>query len=700
MIKYLVLLLLLIPSLTWAACPADDYETTTCLYGETGTCRLACDTSLAKVTAAITASSSSGTGLAADGSAFGGDGVYIPAGEVTWDGKLTVSNKNVLIAGSGTLGTKITSHFVAASGDYSAPIAFSATDASKAKWRVTNLELITDSTTVARSSLISIKYSTDNEYATGWRFDHLKITIDVTNSTRIFYIEGPTYGLIDSCELYNGKIEVRPYLSGTDTTGYLGSYERSLSTGYGTNRAVFVENNIWERRQNASNNVLTDTDYGGGSLVLRYNNYGGGCWFTHGSRSSGQLGPKRFEAYNNILNGDTDYTPKQGYVGRIIGGTGVFYNNTISGFTSNVIYLDDYRATGADTSGKLGACDGTLTHIWDGNAECTNGTLYEEANGDGSCPTGGYTNTGWPCYGQPGTGTGTVGTDGATSLANEPFYAWGNGATILYPWSSGLAHYIKSYSSPHASGAYEYHNASSMVDANTRRVALGLSAYSTYACPHPSTGLSGSCTSTIGPTGYNVSGEDTTDPTLSLASISSAGTELHITLSEDVTVNTNTGFALSCSGDGDESLTYTSESNGTLVYGIAKTVQQGETCTLAYTTGSNYIEDAAGNDLDSFTGQSVTNLSNQNTPPTQTLTVTKTGAGCRVISAPEGVNCGSTCSLVVATGTVVTLSGRSENGWNAITYGGDCAANGTVTMSAAKECTVTCTETKLNTFCR
>lgn len=697
--KLLILLMLLIPSLVFAACPADDYATTTCLYGETGTCRIACDTSLAKVVATVTASSSAGTGLAADGSSFNGDGVYIPEGEVTWDGKLTVSNKNILLAGSGTLGTKITSHFIAASGDYSCPITFSATDASKAKWRVTNLEFITDSTTVARASLIGIKYTTDNEYATGWRFDHLKITIDVTNSTRIFYIEGPTYGVIDSSELYNGKIEVRPYLSGTDTSGYLGSYERSLTTGYGTNRAVFVENCIWERRQNASNNVLTDTDYGGGSFVLRYNNYSGGAFFTHWSRSGGQLGPKRYEAYNNIMAGDTDYTPKQGYAGRIIGGTGVFYNNTFSGYSTNVIFLDDYRAVGADSSGKLGACDGTLTHIWDGNSECTNGTLYEEANVDGSCPTGGYTNTGWPCYGQVGTGTGTVGTDGATSLANEPFYAWNNGATVLYPWT-GTGHYIKSYSAPHASGLYEYYNASSMTDANEKRVALGLSAYAPYACPHPLTGYTGSCNSTIGTTGYNISGADTTHPTLSLASITAAGTSLHITLSEDVTVNTNTGFALTCSGAGDESLTYTSESSGTLIYGIAKTVQQGETCTLTYTTGANNIEDAAGNDLASFTDQSVSNNSTQSTPPTATLTVTKTGAGCKLISSPTGIDCGSTCTLTVATDTAITLSGTSENGWNAITYGGDCAANGTVTMSAAKECTATCTEIKLNTFCR
>jgi hypothetical protein len=83
--------------------------------------------------------------------------------------------------------------------------------------------------------------------------------------------------------------------------------------------------------------------------------------------------------------------------------------------------------------------------------------------------------------------------------------------------------------------------------------------------------------------------------------------------------------------------------------------------------------------------------------PTYTLTVTKTGAGCSVVTSPStDINCGSTCSATVGEGTAIQLFGTSNNGWNAITYGGDCAANGTVTMSTGgKTCTATCTQVQL-----
>jgi hypothetical protein len=82
--------------------------------------------------------------------------------------------------------------------------------------------------------------------------------------------------------------------------------------------------------------------------------------------------------------------------------------------------------------------------------------------------------------------------------------------------------------------------------------------------------------------------------------------------------------------------------------------------------------------------------------PTYTLTVNKTGAGCTVVSSPDtSITCGSTCSASIGANTEIALYGLANNGWNAITYGGDCSSNGTVTMNAAKECTATCTQVQL-----
>lgn len=82
--------------------------------------------------------------------------------------------------------------------------------------------------------------------------------------------------------------------------------------------------------------------------------------------------------------------------------------------------------------------------------------------------------------------------------------------------------------------------------------------------------------------------------------------------------------------------------------------------------------------------------------PVYTLTVNKTGAGCRVVSSPDtSIACGATCSASMGASTDVQLFGISENGWELVTFGGDASAGGTVTMSAAKTVTATCLETKL-----
>jgi hypothetical protein len=60
------------------------------------------------------------------------------------------------------------------------------------------------------------------------------------------------------------------------------------------------------------------------------------------------------------------------------------------------------------------------------------------------------------------------------------------------------------------------------------------------------------------------------------------------------------------------------------------------------------------------------------------------------LGTPSGINCGSTCSYVFQASTVITLYGFCDNGWQTPVYAGDCASNGTVTMSAGKACTVTC----------
>jgi hypothetical protein len=108
-------------------------------------------------------------------------------------------------------------------------------------------------------------------------------------------------------------------------------------------------------------------------------------------------------------------------------------------------------------------------------------------------------------------------------------------------------------------------------------------------------------------------GGDVTAPTLTTATINLAGTSLTLAFSEPVTFGAggNTGFTVSLTG-GSATLTYSSGSGTSLlVYNISRTVSSSETGTTSYTQPGNGIEDAAGNDLATFSGETITNNSSQ-----------------------------------------------------------------------------------------
>lgn len=112
---------------------------------------------------------------------------------------------------------------------------------------------------------------------------------------------------------------------------------------------------------------------------------------------------------------------------------------------------------------------------------------------------------------------------------------------------------------------------------------------------------------------FEFSSADTTPPTLSSATIPSAGNVINFVFSEAVSIGAggNAGWAFSMSG-GAVTATYSSGSgSSTLVYTLSRTVLSGETKSsgLDYTQPGNGIEDASGNDLVTLTGASVTNNS-------------------------------------------------------------------------------------------
>lgn len=152
---------------------------------------------------------------------------------------------------------------------------------------------------------------------------------------------------------------------------------------------------------------------------------------------------------------------------------------------------------------------------------------------------------------------------------------------------------------------------------------------------------------------------DVTAPTVSSANLAADGLELTIVLSEACTIGAggSTGFTLVATG-GNAALTYASgDTTDTFVFTSARALSSTETATLTYVQPGNGLEDAAGNDLASFSGQAVTNNSTVNSTPSDLLlsntTVYTTGGLNATVGTLSAVDAdaGETFSYTLVAGT-------------------------------------------------
>lgn len=133
-------------------------------------------------------------------------------------------------------------------------------------------------------------------------------------------------------------------------------------------------------------------------------------------------------------------------------------------------------------------------------------------------------------------------------------------------------------------------------------------------------------------------GGDVTAPTILSVAVDTNGTDVAITLSENCTIGAggSTGFTLVATG-GNSALTYSiGDGTDVLIYTSARTISSTETLSLTYVNSGDGIEDAAGNDLESFSGQAVTNNSTQNAAPTDISLSGSTVYTTAGVNAPVG----------------------------------------------------------------
>ena len=157
-------------------------------------------------------------------------------------------------------------------------------------------------------------------------------------------------------------------------------------------------------------------------------------------------------------------------------------------------------------------------------------------------------------------------------------------------------------------------------------------------------------------------GGDVTAPTFTSAVINAAGDTLTLTADEAVSVGAggSGGFTLSTG----QTVTYTSGAGSTTIVCSISPVAYAETVTYGYTQPGDGFEDAAGNDLATFSGAAVTNNSTNPAPV----------AGVRAVCRDKNnalIADGVVIDWGIAANAAGVLSGNIlDNGSTAISAGG------------------------------
>jgi phospholipase C len=193
------------------------------------------------------------------------------------------------------------------------------------------------------------------------------------------------------------------------------------------------------------------------------------------------------------------------------------------------------------------------------------------------------------------------------------------------------------------------------------------------------------------------------------------------------TGSTFAGWSGSCSGTGTCTVTLTASASVTAAFNVIPvqlTVQNagtgtgtvtssptgincGTTCSATFGLGTSVTLTAAPSTGSTFAGWSgacsgtstcavtltaATSVTATFNVPTSQLTVQDAGTGTgTVTSSPSGINCGSTCSANIATGTSVTLTETAGTGSTFAGWSGACSGTGACVVALAANASVTAT---------
>jgi hypothetical protein len=262
-----------------------------------------------------------------------GDTVKLPAGTATWTTGVTVADKFISIVGSGIDETTIVAGEYAPSAIHPTHRVFTISAKRGGLTRLTRLTI--EGGTGARDDYNKGMVAIGGD-STTWRIDHLRIRATRTCAMHV-YSGG---GVIDHC-----RFELVGWIFGIYGFNGGGSYgddawAETAELGSG-NKAFFVEDNVFT----ATDRSFALDGWAGERVVFRHNTLRNTMIGNHGTESSGRLrGARSFEIYENTiaLSGPTYYSAIE-----LRSGTGVIFNNAISGDVSEALRVDNYRDFGS-----------------------------------------------------------------------------------------------------------------------------------------------------------------------------------------------------------------------------------------------------------------------------------------------------------------------------------------------------------------
>lgn len=401
-----------------------------------------------------------------------GDTVTISAGSCVSGNLGQIINKSITLRGSGMAATTLTM------------------DAAFGQWNYTGSNVpnfVMRDMKVTSSSLTGQIMQVVANGDASWRggfliknvdFDFPAVTI---GGSIAFY--GPIWGVISSCRFNQQGIVIFTSPQLASETGTLddlgGAYTASLVYRPGASDYLYVEDCTFIGL-GATGGAAFDTGYTGGRVVFRHNTFTNLYLYAHWT-SHDVVNSLWWEIYNNTFtwNLAAEAMPIRFHGG----GTGLVYNNTVTGFAYNVVIIGEGRLAGQSQSPLL-FCDGT--HDWDNNA------------GDASAP-------GWPCLLQVGRNAGkTIAQIRAgDKQASFPLYLWNNGPqakcantsvagdacdnSVSVSINGGTSAYFKA--TPHTTGGYGNGDVDYSVTASQPSGAgTHTLTYTPYTYPHPLAG--------------------------------------------------------------------------------------------------------------------------------------------------------------------------------------------------------------------